>query len=721
MVDTQTKTKIDFEMSKDLQKIFIENKVNILAIGTGKTHSCGKISVEKIYKDTDDILIISTMSNALINGIIKEICKCLRLYSKFEDLELISEIEKFKDNNSNLLKQLGIVILNTNNPMKSSDLENAKVIITNHAYFFPHGHDNNYNNNCYKIQKYLKEKDKNLICIFDEFDQFHKMGLESITTNFFIGKNFVDPMRNQIYMSDHAFRYCHKSYVERSHKDCAEDDFANDYYYRLPAESFSKKLENNSEGIKYFSNSIGGKYDFKALILNNLEEITGKEISYCNKFGKKVGQYNIKRFDEIVRCKINTDLFQDEGITSKFLKINESIILITQKLEVEDIEGNIWKLDTRDEVIEFAKNNLTKKEWINYYNTFSSEGKKLYITRMIVRKKQFDFNNSRNYYVTATAGILQKLGYELKTDNEFNTPCQIKEMDLFIIPNKSNCHTDMELFFKQLKDKDIQTIAIANKKDIVEEFSEINKLNNEFNNVNPVISDIIIDTGREASHEERDNKNVTYVYQKGNQTQGTNYNKHVLLLQDCHIKVDVVERIIPVGNEDIEVVDYFKSMLKSITQSALRTLRGEYNYKSLCLFVNDEDIDLVDSLADYLNKYNIKVNMINVKEAKKLEDRNLVIKSILKHIEDRHNNFNLGEQSEIYSYDNYNLLKDDKRKKYDEIEIINAYCKLRLRFTTDKDIIPILKQMFGISKNGFGNIKKKNIEKIDNMLNSVFD
>jgi hypothetical protein len=712
-----------FELSEKLKEIFILGVVNILAIGTGKTHSCGRIIVERInQEDTDDLLVVSTMSNALIVGIIKEVCKCLRLYTNFENKELLENILKFEKNNSQLLKQLGIIILNTHNPLELSDLENAKVIITNHAYFFPHGHDNNYNNNCYKIQAFLTEANRKIICVFDEFDQFHKMGLEVIPLNFFVGKNFVDMNRNQVYMADHAFRYCHKAYVEKSHKQCNKDDFEDDFYYKLPEENFSKKLEKNSEGIKYFSHSIGGQYDFKTLILNNLIEVSDTKIAYCNKHGKKVGNYRIKRFDEEVRCEINSDIYQDEGITSRFLKINESIILITQKLEITDSENNIFKLDTREDVVEFAKENLTKKQWINYYKTFSSEGKQLYITRMILRKKQFNFHDSRKYYITATPGALEKLGYPLKTDNMFKTSCRIKNMDIFVVPNKASCHTDMHLFFKQLKNKDIKTFAVANKKEVIETFIKENKENSTFNNVNPIIEDSIVDVGREPSQIEINDKNVTYVYQKGNQTQGTNYPDHILSLQDGHIKIDIVERSIPIGDKDLEIINYMDSMIHDVNQSALRILRGDYKYKAIVLFLDlEEELELAEYLAEYLQKYGININTINVKPVKNYDDRITITKSIIKHVSDMHNKINLGEDLEIYTFDNNDLFNDDKREKYNDTEIINAYCSYRLIYTRDKDIKPLLNKDFGISKRQFEKLKKKNIEIIDNKLNSFMN
>jgi|GEM_PF-6964484 len=662
----------DFEISKDLNSVFIKNTVNIMAIGSGKTYSCGKIACEKILSSNKDILLITTMSNALVDGIVKEICKCL-LKHNF-NIDLVNEILKFKNNNSNLLKKIGVIILNTHNPLSLKDLERSKIIITNHAYFFPHGHDSNYNNNCYKIQSHLEESGKKLVCIFDEFDQFHKMGLVVIPLNYFVGNNFIDKNRNQTYITDHSFRYCHKLFMEKSHMASDDSDFDDDYYYRLPEICYRKKLENNSEGIKYFKNSISGQYDFKTLVLNNLNEISDTQIVYCNKFGKKVGNYYIRRFDEVIRCNINSDIFQDEGVTSKFLKINNSIILVTQKLEVEDSSGCKWKLDDRESVIEFAKTNLTKDQWINYYNTLAAEGKNLYITNMIIRKRQFNFNSS-NYYLTATPGKLKSLGYSLYTKNQFKTPCKIKKIDIFIVPNKSNAASDMHILFNQLKGSDIKTIAIANKKEVVEKFISENKVNTDFNNVNAVISDVISDLGREASNINISDKNITYVYQKGNQTQGTNYSNHVLLFQDCHIKIDIIERSIPVGKNDIEVSNYLDEEIHSINQSALRILRGDLQYKSIVLFLDtqSEEIELANYLSGYLKQYGIEVNLIYAKEAKNLADRKVIFDSVLKHIHDRHYSINLGDNIDVYTYSNDNLIKNDNRVKHNENEIVRLY------------------------------------------------
>jgi hypothetical protein len=53
----------------------------------------------------------------------------------------------------------------------------------------------------------------------------------------------------------------------------------------------------------------------------------------------------------------------------------------------------------------------------------------------------------------------------------------------------------------------------------------------------------------------------------------------------------------------------------------------------------------------------------------------------------------------------------------DEAEIVNAYCRYRLRFATDKDIKPLLKADFGISEKAFRQLKKRNMDKIDDKLN----
>lgn len=711
-----------FQIPQDLKKYFKEFVANIIAVGTGKTHSCARLAIVRLETNTSDLLMISTMSNALINGLIKEICKCFRLYTYSYNEELLLKIENFDDNVYDLLKSIGILVLNTFNSINTDDLLTAKVIITNHAYFFPHGHDNNYNLNCYKIQKFLNENKINLHIVKDEFDQFHKMGTEVIPMNFFIGMNLVDSNRNQVFIADHAFRWCHKNFCEKMTKELCYDDFENDYYYKLPIESFKKKFENNSVGVKYFSHSIGGKYDFQQLILNNLQDITDTRIVYCGQYGKKVGAYLFKRYNEIVRCKINSDIFQDEGVTSKFLKINNSIIMVTQKIEVEDSNGDIIQLDTRESVVEFAKNNLSKKEWIDYYNTLSAEGKDLYVTKLLLRKKEFKFSNATEYYITATPGILQELGYTINRDMEFDTPCKIKKMDIFVVQNKKAAYSDMYLMFDQLKKMDFYTLSIINKKEVIKEFCENNKENSSYKNVNAVIDDMIIDLGKEPSNIRENNKNITYIYQKGNQSQGTNYSNHVLVLQDCHVKVDIMERIVETSEDDYIIYDYNESCKKQVTQSCGRILRGDKHYKSLVMFDNfEEENGIIDHLKYYLMKYGIEVNLIYCKEAKKMQKRKEIFLSVLKHIEDRDRFYNQSIEAEMYTYSNDELYCEDGRKKYDPIEIVNEYCKLRLLYTRDKDIKPKLIEKFGISDRQFMRIKKTNIELIDEKLNSYLE
>jgi hypothetical protein len=662
------------------------------------------------------------MSNVLLKGIVTELCKCLK-NTKFDSY--IDDILKF-NNTYNLLNKLGIIEMTSTNKLNLDDLEKCKVIITNHAYFFPHGHSNYYNKNCDKINDYLMKNNKKTICVFDEFDQYHKMGLDVINLNCFVANNLVDITRKQVYSADHAFRYCHKKSIEEQTKLLKSNYFDNDYYYKLPALNFNKKFEKDKDGIFHYVTDPNGSYDFRKIVLDNLSKVSKTEISYCSKYGKYVGKkYIFRRYDEITRYELNSDTFQDEDIVVKFLKINESIILIEQKIEICDKDLNIiCNCKNREDVVNFAKENLSKTEWIKYYNTIAAEGTKLYIKQMVLRKKQFNFIDTDNYYLTATPGKLEKLGYKINRENEFKTPCKIKNIDIFVIDNCSNAKSDMELFFLLLKKEEFKSVAVANKQKVVEEFAIKNKNNKDYSNVNPVITDLIIDVGKEPSNIVQNEKNVTYIYQKGNQTQGTNYSDHVFLMQDCHIKIDIVERIIPISEENLFVNDYMAESKHSITQSCLRILRGELSYKAQAMFCDlsdeSEEIELVNSVSNYLKKYGIDVNLIFVKQATKINDRNNVIESIIKHISDRHNKINIGEEvEELYTYDDNNLIKEeDKRKKYDENEIINAYCDYRQAYSKDKDIKPLLTKLFGISKQQFERIKKNNLEKIDNIINS---
>lgn len=703
---------IDFNIPSELSHIFKKEIVNVLAVGSGKTFSCGRLIAKKITGDSTDLLIVATMSNSLINNLVYEVCKCLSIFHEIE-IDLDNEIEM---SNQKFIENMGVLVLNSINSITQEDIESASVIITNHAYFFPHGHTDVYNPNCYRILNNLKDNNRKLSIIYDEFDQYHKMGQICLNLNYWVGKNFIDSKTDQAFIADHAFRYCHGSYAEKQSKTLDTSNFEDDYYYKLPEYCYKKQYSKDKEGIKHFTNLQSGSYDFENLILNNIEFKSKPQIEYCGKKGKKVGKYSFCRFDEIFICKVNTDIKCDADVTSKFLSINDYIIILEQKIEVRIQDKFLCILDRREDVIDFAKNNLEKNDWINYYKTIATEGKNLYVKKMFMQKKAFDFR-SENYYITATPANLEDLGYTVDRSLEFDVKSQIKEIDIFVHQNKQAVISDFKLMFNELKNKDLETLAIINKKEKCEEFVDEFSENTKYNHVNVVIDNNIIDVGRRADISKRDKKNITFVYQKGRQTQGTNYSDHILLLQDCHVKISITERLVPLKDFELKIIPYMEAVYKNINQSALRILRGDKIYKSIQLYLDleSEETDIVDNLSNYLYKYGVDLKLYFVVDGKKLSDRKIITQSILKHISDRNKSKNNKVfTDDHYTFDNYNLFKISKKLSHEVF--IDFYVNCLKDKKSEIEIISEAFTKFGIDDKQYKKIRKQNGKKIESKL-----
>lgn len=741
--------KITIDESK-FEDIFVEDKVKIMAVGTGKTYSCGHIVLEQVVgraKSGDNsLLIISTMSKKLINGIVREFIKNLMRYSKEQDCyfdfkDYIEDVETFK-NISKHLKRVGVLLMTSEHPLDTKSLESCSVILTNHAYFFAHGHSGSYNSNCNSIDNLLKKENKKSKLVFDEFDQFHRFGVAEIPMNYYVGVNKTDRSKDQKAMVSHAFQYCRESDLQDNQLELAKIPGMEDYYYNLPKVEFKQKLDKDSNGILRFYRSFDGLYDFKKEILDVLEYTGEKQYVNQSKYAKRRGDYFFMIVNEIVRCKVKPTydaLFSEEydSFVSKLLNINEYIILRTQKMKVfKGYDGKVGEeigiFDTPEEFLSWVKLNLDKKTWVQLYNSIGYEGTELYITNLILSKKTFNFANSKKYYVTATPSVLENLGYTLDTSMQYKKITKLEKLDLFVIQNKSKAITDINEFILLLKNyRDLETFVVVDKEATLAKFVKDNSEDKNYKHVNFVKDDDVPgEMGRLPSDPRRTNKNVTMVYQKGNQTQGTNYSYHNLMLQDCHCKISTNERIVANLEGGIDVIDYLLAVLKQLIQSTGRPLRGDYLYKSIVLFSDfmgeEENKEVILLLAEEMEKYGFSINLKFIeKDITRKSEMKQVFNSILKHVDDRHQHLNLGIECIPYTFDLNNLTgKVDNRrnnnKKFSDSQIFSSYletkCELQKEYNRkikDTEVVPVLGENFGVSSRQFRNIKKKFTELLD--------
>lgn len=482
----------------------------------------------------------------------------------------------------------------------------------------------------------------------------------------------------------------------------------NDYNYKLPHENYKQSFK-KSNGVGKFRPDINGIYDFKEKILNNLEIIKIENIESGSK--KNVNDlYKFERYIEFKICKLkNNDMLQDieECKVFNLLLKTDDILIRTEKIAVYNKKNELlYRLDTREEVIEFAKNEL-KEKWKDYKKDIDINGRELYKPYLILFKKEANINNVKNYYLTATIGSLDKHknNYEIRKKKSNRKTNDIEKLDIFFINNERKASSDMFLLFEQLKEhQNIFTFSIDNKKENILRY----KTDYKFDNVMLVYEDDSIEVNNNPLDTEQKIKNVVATYQKNNITQGTNAVDFTLCIQNCHAKIDVMERIQPTSYFDVIVIIYIEACYRAIIQSSSRINRGfNLKYKAMILFIDFErEKELMENIYNYYSiNYDYAINRYNVLNSfTKLKDRKRLAQNVIKHISDRHNKLNENNDIELYTFNVNKLIKDeDKRIKYDSKDIMYKFLELQKEYIKNnpkkgKLSLRLASEMLGIPK-----------------------
>lgn len=695
-------------MTKINNPIFIKNKledeikkVMSVHVGNGKTYNIAWEIYKHITEDRKELMIVYTMSNPLVDNLIKELAE------KFlQGKEIKEKIINNIDNQD--LKKIGIAKMVKGVIFEEEELKNLKVIVTNHSYDSTTGHTDEYKYNMILIKEYCNKNNKLVIRIYDEVDQYSKAFTEIIKLNHYVSNNLLIKSKHQTFKSDHAFRYCQKKQLldqkrKLIEKGIYENEYLNDYYYKLPEKCYNMEFVADSENIKVFQERIDGTFNFEKEILNNLEEIEDSKTTECNKtFGKKVGNFVFKRVMETKTYKLkSSDMLTDfsDNPVHRLLSINENILIAEQKIEIYRYENNellesLGIFNDPNEVIKFVINNkISKQEWEKYYNTLSTEGTELFIKVMILEKKRFIFENSEEYYLTATPDGMEQRGYEI-----INYPYKkihgIEKIDIFLIDNKKNSISDIEKIIYSLENVSFKTIAIASKKSSITEFIEENRYNSRLLHVKARDENKSVIIGDDTQKTDANNTNVTITYQYNNLCQGTNHSKHILLIQDMHTKVSIFDRItLYKGKHYIE--EYYKSMVKNQKQSTARILRGDYFYKSFIFltdFDNEDEISAKNELISYIKNDGIEVNIIKIECSNDSRDLQYHINKAIQHIDTSHRAYNNKEEIKISKYTN------SKIKNKNEI-IWDEYLNMKKTVPNIKDteIFKILVPKYNVS------------------------
>lgn len=685
---------IYFDILRNLkEEFFLDNKewffkteipesIKEIDTGVGKTYNSAYLALYNLFK-TNKRVIISTTRNENVEDLIKEIRKILRKYINIDKLSTIDNDFLMSD------KLLGILkiykLTSYGKQINQEHFNNSRIIITNHSYFFSKGHSSLIASN----RKFLKESiNENTIIIIDEMDSFEKQAFDSIYINKFVKKNIdLDGIcTNKI--SENAF-CTHNGDYYKNNIDILR--------FQLPDESILLKHDKIGEfDIPKFFHSEKGTHNLRNIINSNFKKMEtfediGRREGFIQEFpnGKKI---NILRTALVTRLVKNYD---DNG-NLEFLKfmdnchgfciVKEVIYLTTKKYEDErpDIQI-IKKFYTREEFINWCKNvfkskdsqdqGAINKEYDSFISRIVKNMPQIYKEILVFRRKSILQDlDCKKYYITATPGMLEDLGYHIEKSN-YKNKCSLNQIDIYFYDRQRDA--DKFVFNKalELTNKNINVLAFLTLKKNLDSFvKEIkNQVNKNINldnamvvtsyNENTAAGKTIITPNRFAL-----NKNNTHgimdiliilAYLNGTESTGKNYDNTDLLEISARVEENILNRIAITANY-IKIIDIDKITARTVKQAAgriERTIRDSQKYKAIIIF--GEYLEVAEILINSKKGNGIKYNLITKKQHN--NNYNKIIKSIERKI-DYYNNGN----TEI----NLNI---DNRKKVDTYEELGNF------------------------------------------------
>ena len=253
---------------------FKENIVTEIAPGGGKTYTLSNVCVDNLINNGNNIVIASTMSNKLLDNLLEEIITNFNNKKIEQSKQILTDILNKQDIYENCLN-LGILLLNKHYSFNKECLPNVKVILTNHSYFFPQGHQHFNNKRFIEIDNYCISNNKTISIYYDEFDQYHSFGNESIQLNDFYGTNHTNKQFAQPEKVLSCFQYCQLTELNENIKNINYKT-GNDFTYLLPQTNYNYEFKRNkwqSKEYKLTLNNNNNNFNFKTNIIDNLKTV----------------------------------------------------------------------------------------------------------------------------------------------------------------------------------------------------------------------------------------------------------------------------------------------------------------------------------------------------------------------------------------------------------------------------------------------------------------
>jgi|GEM_PF-4589782 len=665
--------------------------------GEGKTYNAAYFALYNLFY-TSRKIIISTTKNENVEDLLNEIFDILK-----KNISITENLQQFLDDGikksvgKQLLKKLGINKMVSYNQIAKENLSMARVIITNHSYFYPNGHSSYYFKNILKLMEVIGPDD---IFIIDEADEFEKMAETSIQLN--------DYLKTVKSSTDNILRPAKNCFASRS-----KDQFIkamDEYRYELPVENTNIRFtkEGDFDTPTYVLDQTNNNLDLDQLINEfYFEKHTFEDT------GRRVGM-TIDAFDnkfKLLRV-FKGEYLSPNNINHYHLETNDILRLIQNSIgatKVEQIirlldpltEEPIIDFDTREEFISWCQKNMTINQYDKMIKKLMNEAKLLYKRFLTVKRKPIINKCNTVYYITATPYNLNQLGYFVENgkSKKVNT---IENIDMFFINRDIsvdnlviNLATECLLNYKD----DINCLSFAAEKRNVEKLIKSKKYlykDKKYSGVKVKTSindDYLVDLkGVTAVLGEADNyeciKDYSYItYLNSPESTGKNYKVSNLCIINTQPEINALGRQL-ITDKYAKFIDIEVASFRTILQACGRIERADSEkYKAIIFIGKDENI--VNNYIEEKKGNGIIYNFMSDKTIK-LGEKNLKHKiiKIFDHIKANINS----------DFEEMQLSFQDSRKKYNKSEIIQYYLNL-LSNNLDKEAKKQTIYKFGIARN----------------------
>lgn len=416
-------------------KIIIENGIKKgmqYGTGDGKTYNSAYFALYCLLY-TDKKVVIATTKNENVEDLLNEMVFILKKFTT-----ITKKLKPFLGEDSKLqiskafLRRLNINKMVSYNQIEKESFQKARIIITNHSYFYPEGDSSYYLKNMINLKEALTKDD---FIIIDEADEFETSAYITILMN-----NYLKIVKTP---NGPILKTAKNCFVSRDGKFYTENIGC--CRYELPEENTNIRYSREGDfKTPTYSMDRESIFDMDKLITefyfsNSEIEDIGRRIGFTFEANKE--KYKLMRVYKAELLKPNNLKYFNIESDDILKLIHESVgsARCEQIIKILDIKTDevLFKFDNRHDFMTWCIQNMSADQYDKFLTQLMHESSDLYKKYLIIRRNSIlDQIEAVKYYITATPYNLENIGYSIERGKSIKVNT-IKKIDVFFI-NRTN-------------------------------------------------------------------------------------------------------------------------------------------------------------------------------------------------------------------------------------------------------------------------------------------